>query len=213
MTLSRLIALAKTTIPAASGRSSSVRINRAILLGLLGLVYVVSAHSAFGQAVPTASTPFNAGVGASIGGANTQMPFYADNALGYSVSAFLQPSYFIGFEARAARFPYRAEFSQSPVTVGLRFRSGRGPESRYTFVSYVGAGYSKAQDSSNGYKPLAAIWSPCWQVTQAVEVPLGRLRWRVYEAGWTETYTTRRNVPDRSLRTLSLTTGLVFSLH
>jgi hypothetical protein len=171
------------------------------------------AHSALGQARPTASTAFNAGFTASVGGTNTQMPFYADNALGYSVGAFLQPSYFIGFEARAARFPYHAEFSQAPVTVGLRLTSSRNPESRYQLVSYVGAGYSKAQDSSSGYKPLAAIWSPCWQVTQAVEVPLGRLKWRVYEVGWTETYTNRRNVPDRSLRTLSVTTGLVFTLH
>jgi hypothetical protein len=142
---------------------------------------------------------------------NTQLPFYADNAIGYNFGFYVQPSSILGVEGRGGFYPLRARFEQAPVTAGLRLERRQPFFGRLQPFAYFGVGFSKAQDSSTGYKPLAAIWSPCWQGSEGLEIPIGRIKWRVYEATWTETYTVRRDVPQRDLRSLSLSTGFAYS--
>jgi hypothetical protein len=178
---------------------------------LLIALFGVHASVLWGQAIPTASRRLNAGLIATVGGMNTQLPYYTDNALGYNFGLYLQPFSMLGVEARGGFYPISARFEQAPVTAGLRLERREPFLGRLQPFAYFGAGYSKAQDSNNGFKPLPAIWSPCWQGSEGLEVPFGRIKWRVYEATWTETYTGRRDVPPRDLRSLSLSTGFVYS--
>jgi hypothetical protein len=149
-----------------------------LAIALVGL----QASAVLGQALPTASTRLIAGFAVTAGGMNTQLPYYADNALGYNVGLYLQPYSLLGVEVRGGFYPISARFEQVPVTAGLRFEQ-RESRTRWPMpFAYFGGGFSKAQDSSTGYKPLPAIWSPCWQASQGVDIPLGRIKWRVYEA-------------------------------
>jgi hypothetical protein len=171
----------------------------------------IHASVVWGQALPTATTRLDAGFIATVGGMNTQLPYYADNALGYNFGLYLQPFSLLGVEGRGGFYPISARFEQAPVTAGLRLERREPFLGRLQPFAYFGGGFSKAQDSSSGYKPLAAIWSPCWQGSEGLEVPFGRIKWRVYEATWTETYTVRRDVPQRDLRSLSVSTGFVYA--
>ena len=47
---------------------------------------------------------------------NTQLPYYADNALSYNFGIYLQPSLDLGFEFRGGVYPVSAHFEQAPVT-------------------------------------------------------------------------------------------------
>ena len=178
-----------------------------LLTALIG----IHSSAAWGQALPTATTRLDAGFIATAGGMNTQLPYYADNALGYDFGLYLQPFSILGVEGRGGFYPISARFEQAPVTAGLRLERREPFLGRLQPFAYFGGGFSKAQDSSDGYKPPAAIWSPCWQGSEGLEAPFGRIKWRVYEATWTETYTGRRDVPQRNLRSLSLSTGFVYS--
>jgi hypothetical protein len=164
----------------------------------------------WGQALPTATTRFSSGITATGGGMNSQLPYYADNALGYNLGLFLQPFSILGIEARGGLYPVSARFEQAPVTAGLLLERRQPYRGRPQLFAYFGGGFSKAQDSSTGYKPMPAIWSPCWQASEGIDVPLGKFKWRVYEATWTETYAYRREIPRREIRSLSLSTGIFY---
>jgi hypothetical protein len=178
-----------------------------LLIALVG----VHASVVWGQGLPTATTRFDAGLIATAGGMNTQLPYYADSALGYNFGLYLQPYSVLGVELRGGFYPVSARFEQAPVTAGVHLQRRKPFLARLQPLAYFGGGFSKAQDSSTSYKPLAAIWSPCWQGSEGLDVPLGRIKWRVYEATWTETFAGRRDVPRRDLRSLSLSTGFVYS--
>jgi hypothetical protein len=176
------------------------------------LVVLVGTHApaTWGQALPTASTRLDAGFIATMGGMNTQLPYYAENTFGFDFGLYLQPFSILGVEGRGGSYPISARFKQTPVTAGLRLERRDPFFNRLQPFAYFGGGFSKAQDSSNGFKPLAAIWSPCWQSSEGLDIAIGRMKWRVYEATWTETYTGRGDVPPRDLRSLSLSTGFVY---
>jgi len=169
------------------------------------------ASVARGQALPAATTRFSGGIIATVGGMNTQLPYYADNALGYNFGLYLQPFSVLGVEIRGGAYPVWARFKQTPVTAGIRLERREPFMGHFQPFAYLGGGFSRAQGSSTSYRPIPAIWSPCWQISEGIEVPLGRIKWRAFEATWAETYTNRRNIPRRQIRGLSLSTGLVYS--
>ena len=160
----------------------------------------------YGQALPAAETRASFGVFATASVANTQLPYFADNALGYNFGAFLQTSPLFGLELRVGAYPLKATFEQEPVTAGFRFAPPHTKEVEALPFAYFGAGYSKSQYSKADYQPSVALWTPCWQTSGGMDIAYDKFRWRVYEASWTETFTLRRN-----LRTLGLSTGLVYA--
>jgi hypothetical protein len=175
---------------------------------ILLLLLCASETSLWGQADPSAtSTRWNldSGVFVTANASNTQLPLYADNALGFNFGAFVQSSHLIGAEVRGGFYPISARFSQAPITTGLRLVSRRSPGIRRQFFGYIGGGVSRAQDSGPTFQPMPASWSPCWQVSTGLDISLGRLSWRVAEMSWTETHG-----PRNDIRSLSASTGLVY---
>lgn len=133
------------------------------------------------------------------------------NSLGIEVGGFVQWSRFMGLEVKGDVFPFFARYKQAPMTGGYRFafyprtRTLPGVE----IFGYGGAGVAKAQSAGNHYETLNAQWSPCWQVSQGVNIPIGhRMMWKAYEATFTETFT-----PARTLWSFSGTTGITFILN
>jgi hypothetical protein len=159
-----------------------------------------------GQAVPGNPPPlFSPTVFATVGGGNTQFPYYADNALGFNVGAFLQPFPLLGVEMRGGTYPIQAKFVQSPVTAGWRVGRRHLNDARWLPFGYIGGGASKAHDSNTNFQPTTATWSACWQASAGLDLATTRFAWRVVEGSWTNTYTERR-----TLRTPYLSTGLVY---
>jgi hypothetical protein len=169
-------------------------------------VLLLSIPHLFSQALPAGE--LRADVAAFVTGtiANTQLPNFADNALGFSAGLFLQRSPLLGLEGRFGVYPARATYFQAPVTTGVRISPFRPRPLMPTPYAYFGGGFSKSQYEKVNLQPSAALWAPCWQSVSGMDIGLHKLSWRIYEASWTETYTLRG-----SLRTLSLSTGLVYS--
>ncbi len=163
----------------------------------------------FGQALATATSRMDAGAFVTGGLMNTQVPYYSDNALGVNIGVFVQPTPLLGLEVRAGAYPFSSRFVQAPFTGGIRFSSRASRNWRAQLFGYLGGGMSRSEDE--GVIPirqvLPAKWDPCWQTSAGVDLPFRRWKWRVFEANWTETYT-----PQRSLRSLSVNTGLVYIL-
>jgi hypothetical protein len=171
------------------------------------LVVAAGVHSSFlyGQALPAGEKGMNMGVFVTGNIANTQLPYFADNALGFNFGAFVQPSRWFGLEVRGGAYPIRANFEQAPITAGVVVAQSQSREVQALPFFYLGGGFSKAQYSKADYQPSAALWTPCWQATGGTDLALRKFTWRVYELNWTETYTLRRNI-----RTVGISTGLVY---
>ena len=160
---------------------------------------------ALGQVAPAAVSGSALNAFVSFGGQKTHVINYTYNALGVDGGLYVQRSPFFGIEVRAASYPLFARYSQSPITAGYRFElPARG---LFAMAGYVGGGMSKAQDAGPHYVPTPAQWSPCWQASQGMAVNIGMWKWKVLEATFTDTYTSRRSLPA-----FSLTTGVVYSL-
>lgn len=187
------------------GLTPSSRKFNLLLCQLAGLLCLPISHL-HGQAMPTGEVRARMGVFATANFANSQLPYFADNALGFDAGAFVQVAPLLGVEARAGAYPVDATFEQMPVTAGLRFAPIRHALFRTVPFAYFGAGFSKSQYSKASYQPSAALWAPCWQSTSGMDMVFQKISWRLYEASWTQTYTLRQNI-----RTLGLSTGLVYS--
>jgi hypothetical protein len=158
------------------------------------------------QALPAGESRFDVGASASVGGMRTQVADYGFKALGYEVGVFAQGASLFGAEVRAGVYPIKARFVQAPVTAGVRLAPHWALPGHARLFGYVGGGYSRAQDAGPHYVATPAKWSPCWQVSQEIDFRLGRVRWKAYEATFTETYTPLRNLPS-----LSLSTGITLN--
>ena len=160
----------------------------------------------FGQVMPAAVSGPNFGAFVSFGGLRTHVIAYTYNALGVDGGVYLQQSPLRGFEVRGATYPFYARYSQSPLTAGycVDLRQPRLPG--FEMVAYFGGGMSLAQDAGPHYVATPAQWSPCWQASQSMTLPMGRWQWKTFDATWTETYT-----PLRSLSGISLTTGVAYT--
>jgi hypothetical protein len=171
-----------------------------IFLVLLG----ISAQRSWSQIDYAVTFPPTLGIFATAGGGNTQLPYYADNALGFNFGVFLQPSTMLGVEIRGGTYPVKAQFTQSPITIGPRI--GRtSPDAHWLPFAYFGGGLSRSQDSSVTFQAAPAAWAPCWEGSVGVDLPLGRFSWRAAEVSWVETYASRQ-----TLRTPYLSTGISY---
>ncbi len=160
------------------------------------------------QALPTAEARVSSGVYVSFGGMKTHVEDFTFNALGVDAGLYYQPYALLGAEVRGGTYPLYARFAQTPVTAGIRVGPREVRFGRPQVFGFIGGGMSKAQDAGPHYVATPAKWSPCWQASEGMDVPLGRFRWQTYEATWTQTYTS-----FRSLGSLSLSTGLVYTFR
>jgi hypothetical protein len=164
----------------------------------------VSAQRSWSQIDYAVTLPPTLGIFATAGGGNTQLPYYADNALGFNFGVFLQPSAMLGAEIRGGTYPVKAQFTQSPITAGLRIARVSSDATWLPFA-YFGGGFSRSQDSGVTFLPMPATWAPCWEASVGVDLPLGRFSWRAAEVSWVETY-----APRQTLRTPYLSTGIAY---
>lgn len=177
---------------------------------IVGLLIAPGAAAVYGQAIPTAGSQFSTSVFGTVSALNSQLPYYSDNMLGYNFGISVKPMAWLGLEARGGMYTMSATFQQAPFTVGILVDPNAN-SAKWHLYSYTGAGFSKAQAWTAGFKVSAPMWQPCWQVSEGLDVPLTpRVTWRMAEASLTETYTSRRGIPDQSIRGLSLSTGIVY---
>jgi hypothetical protein len=162
--------------------------------------------SALGQVQAAAVSGSGINFFSNFGGLRTHVIGYTYNALGIEGGIFVQRSPLFGVEVRGATYPFYARYSQSPVTAGFRTEVPGPRWNSITFSGYFGGGMSLAQSAGPHYTPTPAQWSPCWQVSQSLSISRGVWKWKPYEGTWTQTYT-----PERTLRGLSLTTGITYT--
>jgi hypothetical protein len=168
------------------------------------LIALATPMSARAQALPTAGQrlPLSGFIG--FGGSKTHVAGYFFNSLGVTAGLTSRITPRFGVEVRGATYPIGARFVQSPVTAGLTFQSQS--IGRPQFFAYAGGGGSYSQNATAHYVTTPARWSSCWQVSTALEVPMANWRWRVYDATWTETYSSLGN-----LQSIAFTSGLSYS--
>ena len=137
------------------------------------------------------------------GFANTQLPAYADNATGGTGGAYVQPNQWLGAEIRGSSFPVSAEFTQSPIVVGVR----TAPRllKHYNGFGFLGGGMSYARDSGATWRTkLPSTFVPAWQASIGVDRRFSQVSWRILEVSYIDAYT-----PTHTLRTLTAGTGIV----
>jgi hypothetical protein len=173
-----------------------------LVVGLIGAY----PSSLYGQAVPVADRRLIVGAFGTTHFANTQMPYFADNAFGFEAGAFLQLTPLLGVEARGGAAPIGATFEQEPVTVGARVAQPQRKETQALGFAYFGGGFSRAQYSKANYRPSVPLLTPCWQASVGTDIAFRKVTWRIYEATWTETYAIRQN-----LRSMGISSGLVYT--
>jgi hypothetical protein len=189
----------------------AVNISAAYRSGLLVFMLLSgTASTVFAQANEGDNNRINAALTAGI--INTQFPLYADNSAGPNIAVFYQKSTFIGMQAKGGDYFYSARFKQVPITAG--YRVGKPYFDRETSIwagwypfAYAGAGVSHAQDSDLNPQPIPAAWYFCMQGSAGVDHQFKYFTWRAAEVSWTET-----NTSIRSLRSIGISTGLVFHL-
>jgi hypothetical protein len=179
-----------------------------ILLLALAALGAVQTSSLYGQARPAGEQRMGFGAIATINGANSQLPYYADNALGYSFGSFLQLTPLLGIEGRISSYPMSATFHQSPFTAGVRVAPTQTREVQLLPYFYFGGGYSHSQYSKADYQPSVPLWAPCWQAISGTDLGFSKFRWRVYEVNWNETFALRQNI-----RTIGVSTGVVYTFR
>jgi hypothetical protein len=174
------------------------------LLVLFLLVGMPAVHAA-GQVEESAGAVSSTMVYGMIGGENTQLPAYADNALGFEVGAAYQRHALMGAEFRAGGYPIEAQYRQMSFTGGYRIARQTLFGFLYQPFAYIGGGYARSQDKGLGRAAIPATWDPCWQADIGFDRTYHNFAWRMVQASWRETYT-----PLHSLRSLGLSTGIVY---
>lgn len=164
-----------------------------------------SGSLALGQVAPAAASGSGLNAFVSFGGQKTHVIDFNYNSLGVDGGLYLQRSPLFGVEVRAASYSIHARYSQMPITTG--YRAEKRAWEKYLFAGYAGAGMSRAQDAGPHYVTIPAEWSPCFQASQSGALDFGRFKWKIYEATFTDTFTSRRSLPA-----FSLTTGIVYTL-
>ena len=162
---------------------------------------------AFGQISDGAGRLSEASAFLTIGGENTQFPYYADNAIGFDSGLSYQPRALLGFEARIGAYPYSARFVQVPITAGYRVSATSIFGFPYAPFAYFGAGVSRSQDEGLGKISTSPIFAPCMQADIGFDRNYAHFSWRIAQISWRETYGTQQ-----TLRSLGLSTGIVYRL-
>jgi hypothetical protein len=176
-----------------------------ILIPALLTVMGVGARRCGGQIAEGAGKPSDATIFLTVGGENTQFPFYADNALGFDSGFGYQPHKLAGFEARIGSYPYSARFVQTPITAGYRMGADSFFGFPYAPFAYFGGGVSRSQDEGPGLVSMPAVFRPCWQADLGLDRTYARFSWRVVQISFRETYG-----PQDTLRSVGLSTGIVY---
>jgi hypothetical protein len=141
----------------------------------------------------------------TFGGENTNLPRFADNALGFDLGVAYQPRGLVGTAFRVSAYPYKATYMQMSFTGGYRVTRRTIFGFPYTPFVYFGGGWARSQDKGLSYKPYPPTWVPCWQADVGFDRDFGSFSWRVAQASWREEF-----APLNDLRSLGLSTGLVY---
>jgi hypothetical protein len=176
------------------------------LLALIAFVGLASMRVS-GQVSDGVGTLSQASVFLTPGIENTQFPYYADNALGFDSGVSYQPKDLLGFEARIGAYPYSARFLQVPITAGYRVAASTLFGLPYAPFAYVGGGVSRSQAEGLGKISTSPVFAACWQLDVGLDRTFSAFSWRVVQISRRETYG-----PQQSLRTLGLSTGIVYRL-
>lgn len=170
----------------------------------LVLMGMVSAR-AFGQIGDGTGKLTNTSAYLTVGGENTQFPFYSDNALGFDLGVSYQPRALVGMEFRSSAYPVSARYAQMGFTGGYRIARDTILGFPYAPFVYVGGGVARSQDKGAGNTAYAPQWEPCWQADLGFDREFERFSWRVAQISLRETYT-----PLHTLRSVGLSTGIVY---
>jgi hypothetical protein len=189
-------------LPAAQPGSFKSRSN----LSLVFLLILLGTHSLHARAqMFEGSQPSNASAFVTIGGENTQLPHYADNALGFDLGVALQSHPFLGAEFRFGAYPFSARYVQMPITGGYRVAAHSLFGFPYAPFAYVGAGVSRSQDESLSHLSLPSHFVPCWQAEIGLDRTFHSFTWRTAQISWRETYASQN-----TLRSVGVSTGIVY---
>ena len=172
-----------------------------VLLALLGM----HAMHAYGQIGEGTGHLSSAMVFGTFGGENTNLPAYADNALGFDLGASYQPHPMAGLEFRGGAYPISARYMQMGFTGGYRIERQTLFGFPYSPFAYVGGGWARSQDKGLGKTAYPPMWDPCWQADIGFDRVYHNFAWRVAQMSWRETYT-----PLHRLRSVGLSTGIVY---
>jgi hypothetical protein len=141
----------------------------------------------------------------TVGGEHTQLPYFADNALGFDLGVSYQPRALLGMEFRAGAYPIKATYTQMGFTAGYRVVRKTIFGFPYAPFVYFGAGTARSQDKGIGRTAYPPMWEPCWQADLGFDRTYYRFSWRVAQISWRETYT-----PLHSLHSVGLSTGIMY---
>jgi hypothetical protein len=141
----------------------------------------------------------------TVGGENTQLPYYADNALGFDAGVTYQPRVLVGMEFRAGAYPVSARYVQMPFTAGYRVAGHSFFGFPYSPFAYIGGGVSRSQDKGTGHLEYAPQFERCWQSDVGLDRKYGSFAWRVAQVSYRQTFT-----PLHTLRSVGLSTGIVY---
>ncbi len=175
--------------------------------GLLATLVLIawSCQKAEGQIGDGTGTLSNGSAYLTVGGENTQFPFYSDNALGFDLGVTYQPRGLVGMEFRSGAYPISARYTQMAFTGGYRIQKRTILGFPYETFVYLGGGLARSQDKGTGHTAYPPQWEPCWQVDIGFDRDYGRFSWRVAQMSLRETYTQLH-----TLHSVGLSTGLVF---
>jgi hypothetical protein len=141
----------------------------------------------------------------TIGGENSQLPAYADNAMGFDLGLSTQPHPLLGLEVRVGAYPISAQYVQIPFTAGYRVAGRTFFGFPYEPFAYVGGGISRSQDENLGHSGYSPQWVKCWQANVGLDRDYGAFSWRIVQVDYRRTYE-----PVHVIRSLGLSTGVVY---
>jgi hypothetical protein len=175
--------------------------------GLLATLVLLawSCQKADGQIGDGTGKLSNASAYLTVGGENTQFPFYSDNALGFDMGVSYQPHALVGAEFRSGAYPISARYTQMAFMGGYRIQKQTILGFPYETFLYFGGGLARSQDKGVGRTAYAPEWAPCWQADLGFDRDYGRFSWRVAQFSLRETYT-----PLHTLKSVGLSTGVVY---
>lgn len=172
---------------------------------VLAVLMAMGVRPAAGQVEDGAGMLSHASAYMTVGGENTQLPYFSDNALGFELGVSYQPRALVGMEFRAGAYPIKATYTQMGFTGGYRVARRTIFGFAYAPFVYFGAGTARSQDKGTGRTAYAPQWEPCWQADLGFDRTYYRFSWRVAQISFRETYT-----PLHSLQSIGLSTGIVY---
>lgn len=172
------------------------------------LLPLVGGLPARGQVASAAEGGSQLGGFVAFGAQKTHVNAFNFNSLGMEGGIYLQKSRFFGIELKGDVFPFYARFKQAPFTAGYRVSGHLSRLHGMEVFGYFGGGMARSQNAGGHYETLDAQWSPCWQGSQGVNIPIrSHFKWKAYEVSYTQTYDTLR-----TLESVSVTTGVTYTL-